>query len=537
MDTNDGGKIMANSTTLPPGFVIDEPANKSALPPGFAIDATKRDYAWGDVPGNAMVNTPASAGRFLGGIYEAVTSPVKTVGAVLDVGAGAVQNIMPKAVTDFVARIDPNPQAAQRAVQSADTVGRFYADRYGSGEGLKRTLAEDPVGVAADLSTVLTGGSMAAGRVPVAGSAAVAQGLRRAATLTNPLTPVAKAAPYIGKGVANVVGVGTGTGGALTQMYKQSRAGGLASEQAAAHMRGNAPMDEIITAARANLAKMNTAKQAEYRSGMVDIRNDKTVLGFGGIDNALIDAANITSFKGVVKNRSAANFVNEVRALVDDYKKLEPIEYHTPEGLDALKQQIGGVLELIPLEAKTARLAVGNIYNSVHSEITNQAPAYAKVMKDYEVAYRQIKEIERSLSVGPKATTDTAMRKLQSILRNNVNTNYGNRVSLVEQLEAAGGQPMMPALAGQQLNTWTPRGLQAATATGLAGLGAYSMNPMVVPIALSQSPRLTGEIARALGQGAGAYRKGSEYANMTPQQQRALLNALSRTNMEQNDGL
>jgi hypothetical protein len=92
-------------------------------------------------------------------------------------------------------------------------------------------------------------------------------------------------------------------------------------------------------------------------------------------------------------------------------------------------------------------------------------------MKAYQEASELTKEIERALSLGNRASADTSMRKLQSLMRNNVNTNYGNRLDLAGKLEAAGGQEIMPAIAGQSLNSFTPRGLQGMAATGLGGFG------------------------------------------------------------------
>ena len=51
-----------------------------------------------------------------------------------------------------------------------------------------------------------------------------------------------------------------------------------------------------------------------------------------------------------------------------------------------------------------------------------------------------VNQIQKSLSLNDKASVDTAMRKLQSLTRNNVQTNYGQRVKLAEELSKYGGQ-------------------------------------------------------------------------------------------------
>lgn len=122
-------------------------------------------------------------------------------------------------------------------------------------------------------------------------------------------------------------------------------------------------------------------------------------------------------------------------------------------------------------------------------------------MSEYSGASDTIKEIERALSLGNKAAADTSMRKLQSLMRNNANTNYGTRTNLARTLEQAGGQELMPALAGQAVNEWTPRGIQKATAgTGGAGLALTGNLPAAAGLAAVSSPRLVGEASYGAGQ-------------------------------------
>ncbi len=101
------------------------------------------------------------------------------------------------------------------------------------------------------------------------------------------------------------------------------------------------------------------------------------------------------------------------------------------------------------------------------------------------------------------------MRKLQSLMRKNVNTNYGNRLDLAKQLEQHGNVSLMPALAGQSFNSWTPRGLRGALAGATGGVGLLWMNPIaIIPAFAMQSPRLVGKTALKAGQVTGHLDKG-----------------------------
>jgi hypothetical protein len=123
------------------------------------IPTARRSYALSQVPGAMVENAPASAGQFVGGMVQAVTSPIQTLTGILDLGAGALRNALPKSVSGFIDKFDADPAAAERASAVATAVGGVYKDKYGDYESIKRTFAEDPVGAVGDLSTLLTGGA------------------------------------------------------------------------------------------------------------------------------------------------------------------------------------------------------------------------------------------------------------------------------------------------------------------------------------------------------------------------------------------
>lgn len=304
------------------------------------------------------------------------------------------------------------------------------------------------------------------------------------------------------KAIGGTTGVGED---ALTQAFKAGKSGGASADAFTKGMRGQSNMEDVLTAAKQNLESMGQQKQAAYRQGMAGVKADKTVLDLKNVDQAVNDALSMATFKGQIKNEKAAQALSQIKGEVDNWKALDPAEFHTPEGLDALKQKIGGIVEEIPFEQKTARSAAGKVYDSIKGEISKQAPEYSKVMKGYSEASETIKEIEKALSLGQKASADTAMRKLQSLMRNNVNTNYGQRTKLAEALQQAGGQEFIPALAGQALNSALPRGIQQAlSGTGGAGLALTGNIPAAAGLAAISSPRLMGETFYGAGKAAGA---------------------------------
>ena len=197
---------------LPDGTVLEFPdetspdvvqrAVKSHL--GVVNKPQQKSMSWADVPGEALSNIPQSAGNFYGSVLNAVAHPIDAAKGLVDLGAGALRNITPKALSDLIDKANSPEQqkAAEEASQIATQVGGMYKDRYGGVENIKKTLATDPVGVAADLSTVLGMGAGLAKqgtKIPAvaAKSQALADALMAGSKYTNPLSvvaPVAKGA-------------------------------------------------------------------------------------------------------------------------------------------------------------------------------------------------------------------------------------------------------------------------------------------------------------------------------------------------------
>lgn len=112
-------------------------------------DVMPTGRTWAQVGREAISNIPSSAAQLFGGLYTAVTSPVETAKQLGEVLTGAYARFIPQ---EWMAR----PDKAQEFIEKANAVGGVYRDRYGSVEALKNTIATDPVGFAADVST-LTG--------------------------------------------------------------------------------------------------------------------------------------------------------------------------------------------------------------------------------------------------------------------------------------------------------------------------------------------------------------------------------------------
>lgn len=475
------------------------------VPPTVA--QPKKRLTAGQVATGALQNIIPSTGRLVKETVGAVVHPIDTISNVLDLGVGEVRKVLPKSVVNAIDKADlalGYKEGYNKQEKMANALNNMYQQRYGTEEGLKETIANDPAAILADVSTVLAGGAGVAGKTSKLGKL-----LSESSDVANPLTAAAKVVTkpisMAGSVVKGTLGTTTGAG---TEAVNQAiKAGETGNQAFTKNLRKGGSMEEVVDIAKSGLENMRANKNEAYRSGMVDISKDQSVLNFDDINKSLNDAIGRTEFKGQVIKKGAANKVDEATKLVNKWRKLDPAEYHTPEGMDALKQQIGDILEDIPYEQKNARAAVGDIYSSIKQTISKQAPTYSNVMKNYSEASDTINEIKRSLSLGEKATADTALRKLQSILRDDVSSSFGHRKELAQKLIENGAEDLMPALAGQALSSWKPRGMLGNLETA-GGLYYALTNPASAGSALAAAPfvmpRSVGEMAYAYGKGKGA---------------------------------
>jgi muramidase (phage lysozyme) len=479
-------------------------------------NATPAKMPWSDVAYGAVTNLPASAGKYGKELYEAVTSPIETVKNIGMVGGGAIINQLPKSAQDWLMGIASDPQKMQQSVQMAQAVGGEYAKKYGSIEGFKQALSSDPVSVIGDMSILLTGGGAAVAKAP--GLAKTGQVVGQVGRTIDPFNlatkAVTKPAQLAGLLASEGAGFTTGAGGSAIREAAQS--GFVGGEKANAfldQLRSNAPVENVVNTAKSAVAEMRDQRANAYRSGMVDIKNDKSILSFDKIDDILANKQEVGMYKGQVIQPSTVETWQEINQVVQNWKRLDPAEFHTPEGLDRLKMRIGDIRDNAPF-GTPARNVADAAYNAIKNEINTQAPGYAKVMKDYELASNTLKDIESSLSLGKKANIDTSVRKLQSIMRNNANTNYGRRVEQAQMLEGAGAETLMPQLAGQALSSWTPRSLQGI-GSAITAAGSAVTNPYYLASLPLTMPRVVGESAYYAGKAAGTPQRLAEALKRT----------------------
>lgn len=486
------------------------------VPQRFAPEATTVPQqtppspSWGEVALNAVKNLPSS-------LYNDVAVP--TYRALRDHPLETLEAI-PRTMVGALDLIPGPPQAPGRKPYGtpegrahreenkdmARAVGQDYANAYGNEAAIKDTLANHPGRVLMDATAVTP---LAETTLP--GKLATVIG--KAGEIIDPVNAASKAATGGGKLAETIASntLGLTTGGGAESVRAAARAGSEGGEAAKAftgNMRGDVSTQDIVNQAKDAVTQLRQDRASAYKAGMGDLAQDNKPINFDNIDKALLDANKVGSFKGVSVEPEASSVIGKINDTVAEWRGLDPTEYHTPEGIDALKRAIGNIRDATQF-GTPERVAADRIYNAVKSEIVKQAPDYAKTMEAYEKASNQINEATRTFSLGEKVSGDTAARKLLSATRNNVQTNYGERARLLDVL--AEKDPNLPySIAGQALNSATPRGLVARLVGTGGGALALSSNPALLLSAPAFIPRVVGEAAYGAGKAAGGASKLAE---------------------------
>lgn len=468
------------------GKYAEGAAQSVVAPPDASPSAS---LSWSDVPATALSNIPKSAYEYGGNVVQAVVHPLDTVIGVHDIAQGGLG-------------IGNEEQTKKWA-----SVRDFFTERYGTEDGFKKALAEDPVGVIADLSSVLTGGGGVAARVPgIVGRAGkfiskAGAAIEPASVAAKAISPAVKLAGEVGSGT---LGFTTGAGKAS---IKQAFKGGEDFTEA---MRGRVGGEDLLTNTKGALQAIKDDRAADYQGRLATISQNTTQLNYAPIETKLVqlekafnikrtpildDAGNPTGkfdhdFSRSTLNKNAHNDVKEIIDRIESWST-DPA-YQNAIGLDILKRQLDDFYS----DSKNSRAFVTSLRNTVKDTIVRAVPEYATMTKNYETASKFITEIERTLSTGNKATIDTGIRKLMTSLKDN----YDFRKELIAKVDAAAGTSLQSQIAGVNLSGLTPQGFMGKSFDVGILLGALmGADPKIAFALTAASPRVVGEFVNAFG--------------------------------------
>jgi len=487
------------------------------------------------LPEGAVIEPESAYDRFLKGIQipkmqgNAVVGPMAVAGAgELIKGAGAATELMFPETGRNISRLGETLTGqVKEQYPVAGTAGQIgsYALPYSAAQKLATGLKSIP-----QIANVI--GKIPSFATAVGEQSAIGAGTGALLTpsvedrgnaamwgaATGPVGEIiAPAAKFTGKALSETLGLTTG--GGSKSIEEAAKAGVTGNQQFIQNLRGEVPVKDVLEAAQSGMQALKTQRKQAYEQGIATTKPSQEIvagkplpkpaprLDFEPIENSFKQSLDNLKVQGGGDVASAVGEdslkdINKIKTVVNEWKSKSGL--HTAEGLDNLKRRIDDLYRNDM--TNEAKAVLSQTRNSVKQTIVKQDPNYAKTMRDYEESLNIERELEDALKLGNRASADTAIRRLQSLTRNNVNANYGYRKELADILRTNGGVDLMPALAGQSLNTWIPRGmhrivpeLTAGSAIGGVALaGPAGLAPLAtLPL---QSPRLVGEATYKAGQ-------------------------------------
>jgi hypothetical protein len=525
----------------------DEWVDVTPLPAGWPRPSAEDDewayFEPGQAPpeprtlGGFARNVPRSAGRLVGGLAQAIASPVETVRGLVGIAGGAIQKPLPEGLRD------------KKLEAEWDTFVSLLKRRYGGVEELKTTLYEDPVGAAADVAGLLTG---AGGALRTAGGAARLAGATRpaaalsgagraltgAAGAVDPIVGTARAGATVARGVQAVrgrmlptlFGKAAGTGPRPIEVARSLQRGTPQYEAFKQAMRGGFSEHEVLANFRGALDRAKEIRGAEYRAKLAEVTRQTQELDIRPIKvelaeqlqrygvRASLDAKG--RVKGLDFSRSTISDAAEqtrVKSLVQDVQDWgsRPGDL-SPAGVDILKRRLDGFYS----PSSDVRAMVARVRARTNHTLRKGVPGYEEMSRGYAEVSELIENVERGLSLGGQHG-QTAIRKLQQALKEN--KNY--QAALVESLEQYVADPTLTAqLAGYSMRTWTPHGIVGSlSAAGLIhGLVLGKISPKLIISMASHSPRAMGELFLAMSAMQDAVRGATAPLRVAPGSYRAL---------------
>lgn len=421
----DPSTLPTNSSTVPPAPQQEDPASIG----GFAGNLVK------------------SGANFLGNTANALIHPIQTVQGIGSIAAGGLQELGGQTTDN---------------TQNFDAAKNFFAQRYGGVDKVLHTAYTDPIGLAADLSALFSGGAGALGAIgkgaELAGAADVANVARSAAStanklssVVNPLTPVIAGA---GKLISKSGPLTSEVGSQLTGFEPRT------IDAIISHPEQFSP-EQIATASRTTVAKqVEEALQAriahldETGGGYDALRAAvKTPAGFENLthvpsandipvvsnflENELRTAAKVEVTDGqvVAKGSSVIRDAKDVRAaqtLLNTWKPEFQKGYLTPEEFLNFRTDLAKLAKFErefssskPLEGVAA-----SIRSSLNKDYRGGVPGLQELDTQFAAEKTSLEELRKGLIDKNGDLLDTAINRIA----NAVGKGKDEQLARLEQL-------------------------------------------------------------------------------------------------------
>jgi hypothetical protein len=445
---------------------------------------------------NAPIETIERSGKqFFSDLYQVIRHPVKTAKSIKDLGSSVINLIKP---------------GEQGNEELAIAVGKFFKERYGGLENIKKTFRTDPVGFAADLSIILTGGAMLPARTTgtVGKFSKIIQATGNA---IDPLTAslkvgsLAKKVPkYLGGSILDVVSGAKGglTSANVVRAYDAGKTGGQTQEafkigkggavEATANIPVIGKMVENISGLRQNkagfvqnliddLEKLKIKNRKIWNESSARNNLKKIKMSKKEITDILKNAEKNAKMNGVWQKSTDAKLFDTLKKMKDEIFKANI--NRNGLGADTYIQRINDLLK----NNKNNNLLL-DVKNNLKSNLNNKNANYDK----YTQGFEEISKIENMAdNIIADKNPDQVIKRINNIFKNNKTD-----IKLLKNLNPELTKNLQSYQAG--LRTAPMQGNIVSSITKGA-MGATTFGPPGFLLAQALGPRSIGTSANLAG--------------------------------------
>lgn len=464
----------------------------------FASRSEAPDMAISDVAKQAITNLPRSAGEFGHALAQPFLHPSETAEAMGKIGTG----IYSKAK----GALGVEQPAAQKAQDESaiNAVVDFYKDRYGNLNNVKRAIAEDPVGVLADASSVLGVGGFALGRIPGA-IGTMGEAVSTAGKLTDPVNIAMQAPKAVGKIATTAINAPASIqSGSAFKSLQEAYNAGIAKDPAFwDHYTGRASGTELVDKVQNSVDQMAKERSQNYIAGLKgeDAQKAAATLPYDLVDQSLADAKtrafNLDNNGNIINAKSPAleAAYNALEKNVNQFRSANI--GHTISDFNNMKITLRNQGKAAAGYDAEANKLVNDVANSAKQTIIDpkygKSENYAKVMDEYGNASDELSNVRAALLSG--RTPDT---KLNKILKTYKAEGRQDLMDAVYKRDPS----LASSIAGYDLAGWMPTGFRGNVVSSILYGGAGLANPALWthPIHLAaSSPKLMGGLNYTAG--------------------------------------
>ncbi len=308
----------------------------------------------------------------------------------------------------------------------------------------------------------------------------------------------------------HVLGVTTGT--SAETIGAAFNAGKSKSKEFLENMRGDAPIDKVVNAAKEGVLKLK----------------DDVPVNFSKIESELEHVLAGSPLEGILVHEKPGKAFDKITKKITEWKGGDPLKHHTIKGMDELMRSITILAEDIPSKKKAMQAVANEFIAKAKGIIPEQVPEYLKN------ASQNLDDVKRSLSSG--GNNAEAVKKIQVLLKTNRATGGDKLLSPAQLMSQKQGSDLVAAIAGQGLKSWKSNSqagdlLQKANVF-MPLLTAGTMPPAAVLQLLAAgvfSPRLVGEGAFLAGRAANRGAKALNGLLSNPETQQAVTDGFFRS--------